>query len=195
MSEQVTQYYCKIDPIRTGEKIMYKKVFSSIAAAVSTAAMAGYTAMSAFADDAQAASSASDANAQPQVGGSIASMIIPLAIMFVLLYFIAIRPQKKRDRELKEMQESLQVGDEIVTGGGIVGIVVSVGDDTVVIETGGAKHKLRIKNWAITENVTAIERMKEAKATGKKTAALETAAVVDDTEDKKSKKKKADEEE
>ncbi|MCR5601744.1 MAG: preprotein translocase subunit YajC [Ruminococcus sp.] len=176
---------------------MYKKVFSSIAAAVSTAAMAGYTAMSAFADDAQAASSASDANAQPQVGGSIASMIIPLAIMFVLLYFIAIRPQKKRDRELKEMQDSLQVGDEIVTGGGIVGIVVSVGEDTVVIETGGAKHKLRIKNWAITENVTASERIKEAKASvAKKSSGLEAAAVVDDNaEEKKAKKKKADEEE
>ncbi len=176
---------------------MYKKVFSSIAAAVSTAAMAGYTAMSAFADDAQAASSASDANAQQQVGGSIASMIIPLVIMFVLLYFIAIRPQKKRDRELKEMQDSLQVGDEIVTGGGIVGIVVSVGEDTVVIETGGAKHKLRIKNWAITENVTAAERIKEAKASvAKKSSGLEAAGVVDDTaEEKKAKKKKADEEE
>ena len=91
----------------------------------------------------------------------IGSMLIPLAIMFALLYFVAIRPQKKRDKELKEMQESLQVGDEVVTGGGIVGIVVSVGEDTVVIETGGAKHKLRIKNWAITENVTAAERIKE----------------------------------
>ena len=115
--------------------------------------------------------------------------------MFVLLYFVAIRPQKKRDRELKEMQESLQVGDEVVTGGGIVGIVVSVGEDTVVIETGGAKHKLRIKNWAITENVSAAERFKEAKAAGKSSSTVEAAAVVDDDDDnKKSKKKKNDEE-
>jgi preprotein translocase subunit YajC len=123
-----------------------------------------------------------------------------LIIMFVLLYFMAIRPQKKRDRELKEMQESLQIGDEIVTGGGIVGIVVSVGEDTVVIETGGAKHKLRIKNWAITENVTAAERIKEAKASGKKSSAVAAAAVVDDDDDadkkpKKKNKKKDDEEE
>ena len=172
---------------------MNKKVFSSIAAAVSTAAMAGYTAMSAFAEDTQAAA---DANAQVSPTGSIMSMVLPLGIMFVLLYFIAIRPQKKRDRELKEMQDSLQVGDEIVTGGGIVGIVVSVGEDTVVIETGGAKHKLRIKNWAITENVTASERIKEAKASVKKSSGLESAAVVDDSsEDKKAKKKKDDEEE
>ena len=174
---------------------MNKKFFSSIAAAVSTAAMAGYTAMTAFAEDAQAASST---NQEVSAGGSIMSMVLPLGIMFVLLYFIAIRPQKKRDRELKEMQESLQVGDEVVTGGGIVGIVVSVGEDTVVIETGGAKFKLRIKNWAITENVTAAERIKEAKvnAAKKSGSGLEAAAVADDSsESKKAKKKKADEEE
>ena len=175
-----------------------KKTISVILAAASTVAMAGYTAMTAFADDAQAATAAASDGAQqtPQMG--IGSMLIPLAIMFALLYFVAIRPQKKRDKELKEMQESLQVGDEVVTGGGIVGIVVSVGEDTVVIETGGAKHKLRIKNWAITENVTAAERIKEAKASGKSasSAKLESAAIVDDdAEDKKSKKKKDDEEE
>ena len=176
-----------------------KKLMSIVSAAASTAAMAGYTAMTAFADEAAAdAASSSQDTAQMGAGASLGGMLIPLAIMFALLYFVAIRPQKKRDRELKEMQESLQVGDEVVTGGGIVGIIVSVGEDTVVIETGGAKHKLRIKNWAITENVTAAERIKEAKASGKSSssAKLESAAIVDDDdEDKKSKKKKDDEEE
>lgn len=177
---------------------MNKKLISSLAAAAATAAMAGVSAMNAFADDAAQASADAQGTAAPGAA-SLGGMFIPLIIMFALLYFVAIRPQKKRDKELKEMQQSLQVGDEIVTGGGIVGIVVSVGEDTVVIETGGAKHKLRIKNWAITENVTAMERIKEAKAAGGKKAAatgLETAAVVDDTaEEKKAKKKKADEEE
>ncbi|WP_296570812.1 preprotein translocase subunit YajC [Ruminococcus sp.] len=175
-----------------------KKLISVISAAASTAAMAGYTAMTAFADDAQAATAAAADGTQQTPAMGLGGMLIPLAIMFALLYFVAIRPQKKRDKELKEMQESLQVGDEVVTGGGIVGIVVSVGEDTVVIETGGAKHKLRIKNWAITENVTAAERIKDAKASGKSasSAKLESAAVVDDdAEDKKAKKKKADEEE
>lgn len=173
---------------------MNKKIISSLAAAAATAAMAGVSAMNAFADDASGAASGQGTAATG--AASLGGMFIPLIIMFALLYFVAIRPQKKRDKELKEMQQSLQVGDEIVTGGGIVGIVVSVGEDTVVIETGGAKHKLRIKNWAITENVTAMERIKEAKASGKKTSGLETAAVVDDTaEDKKAKKKKDDEEE
>ena len=174
---------------------MNKKIITSLAAAVSTMAMAGSTALNAFAEGESSA-----ANGQQPGGMSLLSMPLMLIIMFVLLYFMAIRPQKKRDRELKEMQESLQIGDEIVTGGGIVGIVVSVGEDTVVIETGGAKHKLRIKNWAITENVTAAERIKEAKASGKKSSAVAAAAVVDDDEDadkksKKKNKKKDDEEE
>ncbi len=174
---------------------MNKKIITSLAAAVCTMAMAGSTALNAFAEGESSA-----ANGQQPGGMSLLSMPLMLIIMFVLLYFMAIRPQKKRDRELKEMQESLQIGDEIVTGGGIVGIVVSVGEDTVVIETGGAKHKLRIKNWAITENVTAAERIKEAKASGKKSSAVAAAAVVDDDEDadnksKKKNKKKDDEEE
>ena len=174
---------------------MNKKIITSLAAAVCTMAMAGSTALNAFAEGESSA-----ANGQQPGGMSLLSMPLMLIIMFVLLYFMAIRPQKKRDRELKEMQESLQIGDEIVTGDGIVGIVVSVGEDTVVIETGGAKHKLRIKNWAITENVTAAERIKEAKASGKKSSAVAAAAVVDDDEDadnksKKKNKKKDDEEE
>ena len=174
---------------------MNKKIITSLAAAASTMAVAGSTALNAFAEGEASGS----ANGQQPGGMSLLSMPLMLIIMFVLLYFMAIRPQKKRDKELKEMQESLQVGDEIVTGGGIVGIVVSVGEDTVVIETGGAKHKLRIKNWAITENVTAAERIKEAKAAGKKSASVASAAVVDDDDDdkksKKKNKKKEDEEE
>ena len=165
-----------------------KKLMSIASAAVFTIMSASFAAMSAFAEEAaDTASSTQQTTSQ----GSFFTLILPLIIMFALLYFIAIRPQKKRDKELKEMQDSLQVGDEVVTGGGIVG--------TVVIETGGAKHKLRIKNWAITENVTAMERAKAAKAAGSakksKDAGMASAAVVDDdSAEKKSKKKKKDEE-
>ncbi|WP_028517943.1 preprotein translocase subunit YajC [Ruminococcus flavefaciens] len=167
------------------------KLIASVTAAASTAVIASATALNAFAEDSEQATTA---NQQQASMGNLLSMPIMLILMFVLLYFFAIRPQKKRDKELKEMQQSLQVGDEVVTGGGIVGIVVSVGDDTVVIETGGAKHKLRIKNWAITENVSAAERFREAKAGAKGSSTVEAAAVVDDDDDKKSKKKKNDEE-
>ena len=171
-----------------------KKFIASLSAAIVTASAAAAMAMSAFAEDGE-----STASSGGSTGSAVLSMVIPLLIMFALLYFIAIKPQKKREREMKNMQESLQVGDEIVTGGGIVGIVVRTGDDTVVIETGGERHKLRIKTWAITENVTAMERMKEAKAAASakksESAGLASAKLVDDDEPKenseeKSKKKK-----
>lgn len=155
-------------------------------------------AMTAFAvGEEDAAATSANTAAASGTGSVFWTLIFPLIIMFVLLYFVAIRPQKKREQELKNMQESLQVGDEIVTGGGIVGIVVATGDDTVVIETGGARHKLRIKTWAITENVTAQERVKAAKvATSKKTdSGLASAAVVEDEPEKKPKKKKRSDEE
>lgn len=190
------------------EKIMkFKKLISSLTAAVSMSALAAFTAMCAFAEEAQEAPAATEAakNTQQSSGGGW-SFLISIVLMFLILYFIAIRPQKKRDKELKEMQSSLEVGDEIVTGGGIVGIVVRTGDDTVVIETGGERHKLRIKKWAITENVTAVERFKEMKAAAaaKKSdsAGVASAKLVDDDEDeadkkksdKKKKKKDSDEE-
>ena len=165
-----------------------KKLIASVSAAFATASFAAVCAMSAFAEDATQANSSTSSGGS--TGSAILSLVLPLVIMFALLYFIAIKPQKKRDREMKEMQDSLQVGDEIVTGGGIVGIVVRTGEDTVVIETGGERQKLRIKNWAITENVTAMERMKEAKAASKKTdTGLASAKLADDDEDEKTEEK------
>lgn len=170
---------------------MKKKFIGFMTAFSGLLCIAVTTGMTAFATGEAATSSAGN-TAQAQTGSVFWTLIFPLIIMFVLLYFMIIRPQKKRDNELKDMQNSLEVGDEIVTGGGIVGIVVSTGDDTVVIETGGARHKLRIKTWAITENVTAQERMKAAKnaVAKKKEATLASAGVVEDEPEKKSVKKK-----
>ena len=94
---------------------------------------------------------------------------------------------------MKDMQNSLQVGDEIVTTGGIVGMIVRVGEDNVVIETGGERNKLRLKNWAIAENISAMERAKAA-SPKKNASPLASAALVDDTDKKSKKKKKNDEE-
>lgn len=168
---------------------MKRKFAAIITAAASTASAACFYAMSAFAEE---SGSAADGAAQ-QAGNPILTLIIPLAIMFALLYFMAIRPQKKKEQEMKDMQNSLQIGDEIVTTGGIVGIIVRTGEDTVVIETGGERNKLRIKTWAIAENVSATERAKAAAP--KKNGGLASAAVVDDSAKKSKKKKSADTEE
>ena len=76
-------------------------------------------------------------------------MMVMLAGIFALMYFFLIRPQKKKEKKDQQMRSNLQIGDEIVTAGGIIGIVFSIKDDTVVIETGGDRSKIRIKRYAI----------------------------------------------
>ena len=72
-----------------------------------------------------------------------------IAAMFAILYFFMIRPQKKKEKEIQLMRSKLEVGDEIVTIGGIIGRVVNIKDETIVIETGSDRARLRIKRWAI----------------------------------------------
>ena len=67
--------------------------------------------------------------------------ILPLVLMVALLYFFMIRPQKKRDKEEREMRNSIQVGDEISTIGGFIGKVVSIKDDVLTIETSQRPHQ------------------------------------------------------
>jgi preprotein translocase subunit YajC len=93
--------------------------------------------------------------AAPQ--NQILSMLItfgPLLALAVVFWFIMIRPERKRMKVHKEMLDNLQVADEIVTAGGIIGRVLSVKDDTVLIETGGDKTRIRVLRSAITENKT-----------------------------------------
>lgn len=78
----------------------------------------------------------------------------PLLLVFVVFYFLLIRPQRKRDKETQNMRNNIQVGDEVVTSGGIVGRVVNVREDTLVIETGTERSKVRIKRWAVQQNQT-----------------------------------------
>lgn len=80
--------------------------------------------------------------------------MLPLILMFVVLYFVMIRPQRKREKEIEHMRSNIEVGDEIVTGGGIIGRVVNIREDTVVIETGSDRSKIRIARWAIQQNNT-----------------------------------------
>jgi preprotein translocase subunit YajC len=86
------------------------------------------------------------------VGGNMFSTIIMLVIMVGAFYFLLIRPEKKRSAQLRDMINNLQIADEIVTTGGIIGRVISVKDDTVLIETGSDRTRLRILKSAIAEN-------------------------------------------
>ncbi len=90
-------------------------------------------------------------------GGGFASllpMLLIYAVIFGALWFFMIRPQKKRQKEEKKMRENLQVGDEIVTIGGIHGRVVSLKEDTMVIESQVDRSKITIARWALQTNLT-----------------------------------------
>mgnify|MGYP004474405223 FL=1 len=88
----------------------------------------------------------------------------PIVIVIIAFYFVLIRPQQKKDKEDKAMRENLDIGDEIITAGGIIGRIVSIKDDTLVIETGSDRSKIRITKWAVSQNLTAAEAAKAAKA-------------------------------
>jgi preprotein translocase subunit YajC len=80
--------------------------------------------------------------------GGLFSIIIIL-VMFVVLYFFMFRPQKKQEREIANMRNNLQVGDEITTIGGIIGKIVSIKEETLMIETGHDRARIRILKTAV----------------------------------------------
>ena len=84
-------------------------------------------------------------------GGSTFSLIIMLVLMGLLMYFLMWRPQKKKEKQAQELRNSIEVGDEVTTIGGIVGRVVSIKEDTFVIETAGERSRMRFKRWAIQD--------------------------------------------
>ncbi len=85
------------------------------------------------------------------------NMIIVLLIygaIFAAMYFLLIRPQRKKQKEEKKMRENLMVGDEVVTIGGIYGRVISLKEDTMVIESASDHSKLTVARWALQTNLT-----------------------------------------
>jgi preprotein translocase subunit YajC len=80
---------------------------------------------------------------------AIAGLVIPLALMFGLMYLLLIRPQKKKEKKLREQIESMVVGDNVVTIGGIVGRVVNLKDDEVTISTSVSNTLITLKKSSI----------------------------------------------
>ncbi|MBR2908214.1 MAG: preprotein translocase subunit YajC [Clostridia bacterium] len=83
-------------------------------------------------------------------GGSMWFSLIIIVVMFVAMYFFIMRPQKKQEKETQNMRDSLQVGDEITTIGGIIGKIISIKEETVMIETGHDRTKIRILKSAVS---------------------------------------------
>ena len=90
--------------------------------------------------------------------GSMWSSIIMMALIILVFWFFIIRPQRKKDKETAKMRSELQIGDELVTIGGIIGIIVSMKEDSLVIETGSDRSKIRVTRWAISGKNTTAEQ-------------------------------------
>ena len=84
----------------------------------------------------------------------------PLVVLFIAMYFLMIRPQKKKDKQIADMRNSLQVGDEIVTIGGICGKIVKTKDESIIIAVGADKVKFEMKRWAVSTVETHANRNK-----------------------------------
>ena len=87
--------------------------------------------------------------AQPAAGGGLMSML-PLVLMFVVLYFVMIRPQMKRQKETKAMLEALAKGDEVVTQGGVIGKISKLGDTFVHLEVANGVE-LQVQRAAVVQ--------------------------------------------
>ena len=80
---------------------------------------------------------------------------IGMLVLFVaVMYFVMIRPQRKQQKKEAKMRSELQIGDEIITIGGIYGRVVSLKDDSIVIESSGDRSKLQVTRTAVAQNLT-----------------------------------------
>ena len=107
-------------------------------------------------DAAATAGTAADAAATTGGVGEMIGMFLPLILMFVIFYFMLIRPQKKKEKKVKEMLAALKPGDRICTIGGIYGTITSIKDETIELAVSNENTKLVVARWAIrnVEEVT-----------------------------------------
>ncbi len=119
--------------------------------------------------------------------GNMTTTIIMMVVLVAVMYFLMIRPQKKRQKEEQEMRSSLEIGDEIITIGGIVGRVVTIRENDLIIETGSDRNKMKIERWAVNTNKTKAEQhQKEVEAAreaakAKKAEKKQKKEVIDET--------------
>ncbi len=83
--------------------------------------------------------------------------VIPMALVFGLMYVMLILPQKRKEKKTKELLNSLQVGWNVTTIGGICGKIVNIKDDEITVESSVEKTKVVVKRWAIKDVVKPVE--------------------------------------
>ena len=99
--------------------------------------------------------------------------ILMLIVMVAIMYFLMIRPENKRKKKAQEMRDSLKKGDVITSIGGIIGRIVSVGKDTIVIETSDDRVRMELTKWAVSSVGVQSGEQPEEKKEEKKPAKQE----------------------
>ena len=112
-----------------------------------------YALMNLLADAAQTTATTDAAAATEMSAGATfiayAVQLVPMILIFVVFYFVLIRPQRKKDKEAKAMLDNLKVGDRICTIGGIYGTIVKIKDDVLTVEVGEQKTQMVFARWAV----------------------------------------------
>ncbi len=103
-----------------------------------------------------ASTASSSAGGTGSTLASLGSLLIPLLLMFALMYFLMIRPQKKKEKALKDQINAMAVGDKCITVGGIVGKVANIKDEDVTIQTSVANTLITVRKSAINTVVKPI---------------------------------------
>ena len=101
------------------------------------------------------ATTGTGAQAAAPMGGDLMMTIVMMVAMVAIFYFLLIRPQRKKDKQVKNMLAALKVGDRICTIGGLYGTIAGLKDDTVTLTMGSMQNTIVIARWAIrsVENV------------------------------------------
>ena len=100
-------------------------------------------------------SALAEAAATTTAGGDMLSMLIMIVVMVAVFYFLLIRPQRKKDKAVKDMLSALKVGDRICTIGGFYGTIAHIKDDSITLKFGSMENTVVIARWAVrsVENV------------------------------------------
>ena len=96
-----------------------------------------------------AAAAAGAANPEVSPVAALLSTFVPMVLIVVVFWLFLIRPQRKKDKKIKEMLAALKVGDHVCTIGGIYGTITAMKDDTVTLAMGGQQNPVVIARWAI----------------------------------------------
>ena len=94
--------------------------------------------------------------------------ILMIVLMIGIFYFLMIRPENKKKKDLEKMRNELKIGDNVTTIGGIIGDVCHLKDEIVVIEVGEDRVRIEFNKWAISTNNTAMERAAKERAAASK---------------------------